>query len=72
MLTKLLTPGEVDEWLAMPQGRASRMARNGLLPHLVLPNGDLRFEREAIEQLLRASCAGSLAPSFIGFPEVMA
>ena len=45
---ELLTSREVDRLLRYPHGRASRLARAGLLPAVVLPDGELRFERQAV------------------------
>jgi len=48
----LLTAAEVDRALRYPRGRSIRLARRGVLPHVVLPDGEIRFEREAIADLL--------------------
>ena len=44
---------EVDQRLNWPLGRAERLARRGKLPHLVLPDGSIRFEWSPIEALIR-------------------
>ena len=49
----LLVPEEVDSWLRLPRGRAQRLARKGLLPAIELPDGEIRFRRCDIEELLR-------------------
>ncbi len=49
---ELLIPEEIDNWLRFPRGRALRLARRGLLPAVMLPNGEIRFNRSDIEALL--------------------
>ncbi len=51
-MTQLLTAMEVEKLLAYPQGRAARLARAGLLPSIVLPDGELRFRQADIEALI--------------------
>ena len=48
----LLTERELDKRLRWPLGRAERLARRGKLPHVVLPDGTIRFEWETIEPLI--------------------
>lgn len=49
-----LIPGmEMDRLLAWPEGRAERLSRRGMLPHIVLPDGSIRFDRDAVPLLLR-------------------
>ncbi len=48
-----LRPEEIDARLNWALGRAERLARRGKLPHVVLPDGSIRFEWESIEALLR-------------------
>ena len=48
-----LYPEEVDRRLNWSLGRAERLARRQRLPHVLLPDGSIRFEWERIEQLLR-------------------
>ena len=49
----LLRPEEIDARLNWALGRAERLARRGKLPHVVLPDGSIRFEWESIETLLQ-------------------
>ena len=49
----LLYPEEIDQRLNWPLGRAQRLARRGTLPHVVLPDGGIRFEWHSIEPLVR-------------------
>jgi hypothetical protein len=44
---------DIDRRLNWPLGTARRLARRGKLPHVVLPDGSIRFEWPAIEGLLR-------------------
>ena len=48
-------PREVDRLLRYPRGRSLRLARTGKLPHVVLPDGEVRFVQDEIEALLTAS-----------------
>jgi hypothetical protein len=50
--TPLLDGSAVDRCLALRPGTAERLARRGRLPHVVLPNGSIRFEWDEVEQLL--------------------
>jgi hypothetical protein len=47
-----LDPEDIDDRLNWPPGRALRLARRRRLPHVVLPDGSIRFEWEIIESLL--------------------
>lgn len=51
-MTQLLTPRDVDRILIYPAGRARRLAREGRLPAVTLPDGQIRFRREDIERLI--------------------
>jgi len=48
-----LYPEDVDRRLNWPLGRAERLARRRRLPHIVLPDGSIRFEWEPVERLLQ-------------------
>ncbi|KAA1261145.1 hypothetical protein LF1_36890 [Rubripirellula obstinata] len=52
-MTKLLLTADVDRRLAWPLGRAERLARRGKLPHLVLPDGSIRFRWRDIAKLVQ-------------------
>ena len=43
---------DIDKRLGWPLGRAESLARRGKLPHVVLPDGLIRFEWTDIEALL--------------------
>ncbi len=49
----LLYPEDIDQRLSWPLGKALRLARRRKLPHVVLPDGSIRFEWEDIEDLLQ-------------------
>jgi hypothetical protein len=50
--TTYMTPREVDELFLWPRGRAKKLAREDMIRHIRLPDGDVRFERHVIEQIL--------------------
>jgi hypothetical protein len=45
-----LTPEQVDARLSWPSGRAERLARQRHLPHVLLPDGRIRFIWEQVER----------------------
>ena len=49
----LLTPRDVDRLLRWPRGRALKAARQGTLPAIVLPDGDVRFDRDELLRVLK-------------------
>lgn len=49
----LLYPEDIDRRLNWPLGRAARMAKQKRLPHVVLPDGSIRFEWQKVEPHLR-------------------
>jgi hypothetical protein len=49
----LLYPDDIDLRLNWPAGTAQRLAKRERLPHVVLPNGDVRFVWEEIVPLIR-------------------
>lgn len=49
----LLTPRELDRMLRYPRGRSLKLAKAGKLPHIVLPDGEVRFDEDEIEKVLR-------------------
>lgn len=54
----LLYPEDVDRRLNWPLGRAERLSRRKRLPHVVLPDGSIRFDWSEIEPLLRRVSVG--------------
>ena len=59
-MRSLLTPREVDRLLRYPRGRSLRLARAGHLPHIRLPDGEIRFDEAEIDRLLSESTAQSI------------
>ena len=55
MPARLLTPDELDRLLRYVPGRSERLARRGKLPHVLLPDGDVRFDAEIVERLIAES-----------------
>jgi len=53
-IAELLKPNEVDLLLRYPFGRAVKLARKHLLPHVVLPDGSIRFDARAIKRVVAA------------------
>jgi excisionase family DNA binding protein len=51
-LPYLLTAHEVAAWLCTTERRVLRMAREGELPHVLLPGGDVMFEPAALVKWL--------------------
>lgn len=51
-MTTLLMPREVDRLLRYPRGRSMKLARSGKLPHIKLPDGEVRFDQAEIDRLL--------------------
>jgi len=62
-MSTLLMPREVDRLLRYPRGRSLRLARSGKLPHLVLPDGEVRFFQHEIEEFLKAAREPSREPA---------
>jgi hypothetical protein len=48
-----LYPEDIDKRLNWKPGRAERMARRKQLPHVLLPDGEIRFIWEEIEPLIK-------------------
>jgi predicted site-specific integrase-resolvase len=53
MTVTLLIAREVERLFRWPRGRALRLARSGSLPHVVLPDGEIRFPEDSIERIAR-------------------
>ena len=51
---KILFPIEVDSILRMDFGTAEKMARAGALPHIVLPDGNIRFREDDVARILQS------------------
>jgi hypothetical protein len=44
-LPQMLTPMDVGLWLSLSTGRVERLARRGQIPAIILPSGDILFDR---------------------------
>ena len=61
-MEQLLTSEALDKVLRYPGGRSARMARKGLIPHIRLPDGEIRFDAEQIEAWLGQHSSTASAP----------
>ncbi len=50
---RLIRPQELDRLLVYPRGRSARLARKGLIPCVVLPDGEIRVDPAVIEPWLQ-------------------
>ena len=48
-------PREVDRIFRYPRGRSLKLARKNQLAHVTLPDGEIRFNSEIIEQIAKGS-----------------
>lgn len=48
-------PREVDRLLRYPRGRSLKLAKAGKLPHVKLPDGEIRFDASEIDRHLRTT-----------------
>lgn len=53
MCNELLKPSQIDSLLRYPSGRSQRLARQGLIPHIKLPDGEIRFDPGVIDAWLK-------------------
>ena len=51
-MPELFYPEEIDKRLNWPLGRAAKLARQRRLPHVLLPDGSIRFDWNEIETLV--------------------
>ena len=58
---KMLRTEEIDRIFCWPPGHAEKLARKGKLPHILLPDGSIRFELKVIKGLLRRVPAAPVA-----------
>lgn len=58
----LLKPIELDTRLRYPGGRCAKLAREGKIPHIVLPDGAIRFDSEQIAAWLSTRGRGDQLP----------
>ena len=52
MVIELLNPFEVDDLLRYPPGRSQKLALADLIPHVRLPDGEIRFRKTDIEKIV--------------------
>lgn len=52
MRNELIKPKDVDLIMQWPFGKSSRLARQGRMPHIVLPDGQIRFDPAEVENIL--------------------
>jgi hypothetical protein len=55
---ELLTPHDVASWLHTTSKFVLGLVRRGEIPHLLLPNGDILFERADLADWVRSFRAG--------------
>ncbi len=55
----LLKPREVDAILRYPSGRTVRLIQEGLLPHVILPDGEMRIRKDTMDALLTNCTKGA-------------
>ena len=48
----LLTPEQLDTRLAYPRGRCMRLVRADQIPHVALPDGEIRFDEKDVYEWL--------------------
>jgi hypothetical protein len=57
-LPDLLDPVMVADWLTVPPRKVEQMARRGLIPHLVLPGGELVFVADELARWVESLRGG--------------
>jgi predicted site-specific integrase-resolvase len=55
-------PDEVSEMLRLPVRRLSRMARQGEIPAVILPDGEIRFDPDELRRWVQ-SCKRPSQPA---------
>ena len=58
MLTSLLTPTEVGAILRYRPGQVVRLASSGKIPHVTLPDGQIRIAESTVKQIIEAGREG--------------
>lgn len=54
-MEQLIKPVEIDRLLDWPLGKSSKLAKQGKIAHLILPDGAIRFSQGDVEQILTDS-----------------
>jgi len=57
MEKELLKPNEVDLLFRYPLGRTKKLAKQGKIPSVILPDGEIRFLKSDIDSLMNQSRA---------------
>lgn len=56
---KLLKPGEIDVLFRYPTGRTMRLVRQGKIPCVTLPDGEIRISEAYIRSLIESQGRGA-------------
>ena len=48
-LNQILSAGEAADRIRMLRSRVLRLARAGVVPHIALPDGEIRFDRDDLD-----------------------
>jgi len=57
--TRLLTGAEAARILRIPTGRLSRLTRAGRVPHVELPDRELRYDRDDLDKWIDENKRGT-------------
>jgi excisionase family DNA binding protein len=57
-LPALLTTDDVAHWLGVPRRRVLAMVRDGSIPHVKLPSGDIAYSAEALAGWIQTHSTG--------------
>jgi len=58
MQENLLKPGEIDVQFRYPTGRTLRLVRQGKIPFVKLPGGEIRIKESYVRRVMSAECGG--------------
>jgi len=70
MEKRLLKPGEVDVLFRYPTGRTLRLTRQGKIPFITLPDGEIRIKETYVQQVLRSQDRETESADLIKGPAV--
>lgn len=51
-MAQLIEPDEIDRRFSWPPGRAAKLARQRRLPHMLLPDGSIRFDGDELDKMI--------------------
>ncbi len=57
----VVTAAEFDELFRLPRGRSARLARQGIIPGIII-GGEVRFLRELVDRLLNSGLPDQVEP----------